>query len=94
MNASIIGEPIHSQYKFYTCKGNNAVMVQYIFEAKMVVELWRQKDENLNLFWTQWCKKHYIQDLPCFKGETSSKKKQKGINKISNHFENQFHFIQ
>lgn len=78
------------QYKFYTCKGNNAIMVRSILKQRWWWSYGDKKDENLNLLWTQWYKKKFIAGLP--KMEDGAKKAYDPREiRISNHFECHFH---
>ena len=56
-------------FKFYTCKQNNAIMVRGILKQRWWWTYTDKNDENLNLLWTQWCKRKFISELPCSKPE-------------------------
>ncbi len=69
-----------AQYKFYICTGNNGVMVRSILKQRWWWTYGNKNDESLNLFWTQWSKKSFIQSLPSKRGgkqiqDTASKER-------------------
>jgi len=52
------------QYRFYIGTANNGVMVRSILKQRWWWTYGKKNDENLNLLWTQWSKKTFLQALP------------------------------
>lgn len=84
-------------YKFYVSQGNNGMLVKSILKERWWWSYGNKNDESINLCWTQWCKKSFIQSLQMKilqqKAEVppdSNSKTQETI-QMCNHLENQFH---
>eukprot|EP01022_Parablepharisma_sp_SALTPOND_P013194 TRINITY_DN1741_c0_g3_i1.p1 TRINITY_DN1741_c0_g3~~TRINITY_DN1741_c0_g3_i1.p1 ORF type:complete len:989 (-),score=89.28 TRINITY_DN1741_c0_g3_i1:6849-9815(-) len=60
------------QYRFYISTGNNGVMVRSILKQRWWWTYGKKSDENLNLLWTQWSKKSFIQALPSKKQRSTT----------------------
>ncbi len=58
------------QYKFCVCRGNNPMLVKAVLKQRWWWSYGGKDDENLNLLWTQWCKKAFVQTLACARSAT------------------------
>ena len=77
------------QYKFFICNGNNGLMVRSILKQRSWWTSCEKDDEGINLYWTQWCKKQFIESLP---SKIKEKESTSAICcKMCNHMENHFY---
>ena len=81
------------QYKFYVSDGNNGMLVKSILKERWWWSYGNKKDESINLCWTQWCKKSFIQTLSMknFQAKCAENQQKKDLLKVCNHLENHFH---
>jgi len=79
------------QYRFYITTRNNGVMVRSVLKQRWWWCYGKKEDENLNLLWTEWSKKEFIQKLPSKnKGENTVEGDSTKI-RMCNHIENHYH---